>query len=151
MLTKKVTTHQVEETVRFAKEIGKQLHGCECIELISDIGGGKTTFVKGLALGAGNKNHVSSPTFTISKLYATPKFDIAHFDFYRLHEAGSIAYEIEESAQDDKTVIVVEWSEIIKHVLPKERLIIEISQTHDDERNFNLTYPDTLDYLLKSV
>lgn len=139
-----------EQTEQIAHNIGKQLKGGECIELVADIGGGKTTFVRGLAKGAGSSNHVSSPTFTISKVYKTNNFDIIHFDFYRLKDAGLIEYELEENIVDNKSVIIIEWSDVIRHVLPKGRLIIKIEVT-EFGRKLTLKSPKELSYLLKNI
>ena len=55
------------------------------IELVGDVGAGKTTFVKGLAKALGVSEPVSSPSFTISKTYALPDGgNLVHYDFYRL-------------------------------------------------------------------
>lgn len=134
-----------------ARKIGGQLEGGECIELVSDVGGGKTTFVRGLADGAGSGDHVSSPTFTVSKVYKTKSFDIVHFDFYRLQDADLIAYEVEEAVLDPKTVIVVEWSEIIKHVLPEARLVVSISALSENKRSIRISCDGKLDYLLEGL
>lgn len=144
------STSSAEQTMLLAEMIGKKLKGGECIELIADVGGGKTTFVRGLAKGAGSNSHVSSPTFTISKVYKTPKFEIVHFDFYRLEESGLIEYEIEEAIFDPKTVIVVEWSDVIKHVLPVERLSIEILQQKNESRILRFSFPTSLSYLVET-
>lgn len=151
MTTKTIRTASTEQTIDTGRLLGENLRGGECIELKADVGGGKTTFVKGIAKGAGSKNHVSSPTFTISKVYKTPQFDIVHFDFYRLNEAGLIAYEIEDAIYDDKTVVVVEWSDVIAHVLPEDRLRIMFSAPSEQERSMTFSYPETLNYLMKGI
>ena len=135
--------------MHLSEQIGRNLKGGECIELISDVGGGKTTFVRGLAKGAGSSDHVSSPTFTISKVYKTPKFEIVHFDFYRLQEAGLIEHEIEEAVYEPSTVIVVEWSDIVRHVLPEDRLQIKISIVNEEGRELEFSYSPSLAYLIE--
>ena len=65
----KLSSNNAEQTELIAVAIGKRLRGGEMIELVSDLGGGKTTFTRGLARGAGSSDVVSSPTFTISKVY----------------------------------------------------------------------------------
>jgi tRNA threonylcarbamoyladenosine biosynthesis protein TsaE len=127
------------------------LRGGETIELISDLGGGKTTFVRGLARGAGSKDKVASPTFTISKVYVTDKFQLHHFDFYRLAEAGIVADELAEVIGDPKMVVIVEWGDIVQDVLPEERLTLAIAQTPDGHRSLTFTVPDSLTYLLEGV
>ena len=60
------------------------------IELVGDVGAGKTTFVRGLAKGLGIEDPITSPSFTISKSYALPKNQgyLIHYDFYRLPDPG---------------------------------------------------------------
>ncbi len=146
-----ITSNSVKQTQQIAKLIGKNLQGGECIELISDVGGGKTTFVRGLAKGAGTKDHISSPSFTISKVYTTPKFDIIHFDFYRLSEVGLTEFNFVEEIEDSSSVVVVEWSQIIKHMLPEKKLEINISVLFDESRLLELRYPNNLSYLLQDL
>lgn len=121
------------------------------IELVSDLGGGKTTFTRGLVRGAGSSDKVASPTFTISREYEAPKFIIAHFDLYRLGEAGIIGDELHEIVGDDAYVTVVEWGEIAHDVLPVERLTITIRQTGDETRHITCNYPEGLRYLMEGV
>jgi len=140
-----------EATERLAEKLGRQLHGGEVIELISDLGGGKTTFVRGLARGAGSSDVVASPTFTISKLYIADRFEIHHFDFYRLQESGIMADEIAEVVGDPHAVVVIEWGDVVAHVLPAERMTIHITQTPDGNRNLRFEAPAKLHYLLEGL
>jgi tRNA threonylcarbamoyladenosine biosynthesis protein TsaE len=48
-----IESNSSEETKRIAESIGANLKGGEVIELISDLGGGKTIFTIGLAKGMG--------------------------------------------------------------------------------------------------
>ena len=136
-----------EETEALGERIGRALRGGELIELTSDLGGGKTTLVRGLARGAGSQDHVASPTFTLSKMYRTDRFEIHHFDFYRLAEAGIMRDELQELVGDPQTVVVVEWSDIVHDVLPAERLKVILAQTAEGQRRIRLEYPDSLAYL----
>lgn len=138
-------------TETFAESIGERLRGGELIELVSDLGGGKTTFTRGLVRGADSGDLVASPTFTISREYTTDKFTIHHFDFYRLHEAGVMADELHELIGDPHIVVVVEWSDVVQHVLPAERLRIVITQTGENERQLTVSCSDELNYLMEKV
>lgn len=133
------TTHSAEETEELGVRLGKQLKGGEVIELSSDLGGGKTTFVRGLARGAGSTDRVASPTFTISKVYAAPQFAIHHFDFYRLNEPGLIRHELEEVVGDEQTVTVIEWSKIVEDCLPEKTVKIHIKSLGDTIRTITVT------------
>lgn len=140
-----------EVTEQLAERLGQSLRGGEIIELISDLGGGKTTFVRGLARGAGSTDRVASPTFTISRVYQAGKLEIHHFDFYRLGEAGLIAEELAEIISDPHTVTVVEWADIVTDVLPDKRLTITIEKTPTDGRKLTFRAPESLQYLMKAV
>jgi tRNA threonylcarbamoyladenosine biosynthesis protein TsaE len=140
-----------EATEQLAEKLGRALKGGEVIELVSDLGGGKTTFVRGLARGAGSKDSVSSPTFTISKVYDAQRFQIHHFDFYRLHEAGVVADEIAEVAHDPAIVTVVEWGDIVQHVLPTDRLTVRIAQTPEGSRELVFNVPTSLRYVIEAL
>src|SRR5262249_35297728 len=113
-------TASAEATEKLGEQIGKRLRGGEVIELVSDLGGGKTTFVRGLARGFGSTAHVSSPTFTISHEYKAGRRTLYHYDFYRLTEAGIMADELAEAAHDPDAVVVVEWGDIVADVLPAD-------------------------------
>lgn len=70
-MTLEVDSTSSSATEKLGEKLGRQLRGGEVIELVSDLGGGKTTFVRGLANGMGSTDHVSSPTFKISNIYRT--------------------------------------------------------------------------------
>lgn len=124
--------------------LGSQLKGGEVIELRSDLGGGKTTFARGLAKGAGSQDRAASPTFTLSRIYKTPMFDIHHFDFYRLNDPGILADQLSE-AMADNNVVLVEWADIVKNVLPEARISIEFQPTalSPDARQISISYPES--------
>lgn len=136
---------------KLGERVGAALHGGEVIELVSDLGGGKTTFTRGLARGARSRDHVASPTFTISREYQAEKFTIHHFDFYRLDEAGVMAADLQELINDPLIVVIVEWSDIVRHVLPDEHIKIEIAQTSEAERKLTIAYPEKFAYLLERL
>lgn len=144
-------TKSPQETEIFAEKVGEQLKGGEVIELSSDLGGGKTTFVRGLAKGFGSSDRVASPTFTISKVYKSGDKELHHFDFYRLQESGLIAHELDEVIHDPICTVVVEWANVVSDVLPKDRLSMYIKQTGENGRSFEITCPEDLMYLIEKV
>lgn len=114
---------------------------------MSDIGGGKTTFTHGLAQGIGSNDHVSSPTFTISKRYKGKNLTIEHFDFYRLSDAGLIKNELADYIGREDTVVAVEWPDIIEDVLPSDRITIKLTATDDTTRLIEVTTTDKYNYI----
>ena len=114
--------------------IGRLVSGGEVLELVGDIGAGKTTLTKGIARALGINEPVQSPTFTISRVYDLPKgLRLAHYDFYRLGEAGIMGDEIREAADDD-SVIIVEWAGAVDGDLPEDRLVVKITTISEEER-----------------
>lgn len=128
------------ETRQLARRLGEQLNGGVVIELLGDVGAGKTTFVKGLAEGLGVEDDVQSPSFTISRVYdARDGLQLAHYDFYRLHDAGILSAEVSEVTKDPSSVTVIEWAEVVNGVLPSDRLRITIESTSETGRRVSLT------------
>lgn len=148
MHTWSTESSDLEGTEALAALVGKRLKGGEVIELVSDLGGGKTAFVRGLARGMGSSDHVASPTFTISREYHTDKLTLYHFDFYRLHEPGIMTAELAEIIDDRQAVVAVEWSDIVQHVLPEKRVTVKLVSTGDTVRLLKFTYPPELAYLI---
>lgn len=136
-----------DDTEKLGERLGQNLKGGEVIELISDLGGGKTTLTRGIARGAKSKDTVASPTFTISKVYNTPKFNIHHFDFYRLQEAGLLEHELHDVLEDPTAVVIIEWGDVVQHVLPPNKLTITINKQTDGSREFKCHASKDLEYL----
>lgn len=140
-----------EDTERLAEKLAHNLHGGEVIELVSDLGGGKTTFVRGLVRGLGSVDRVASPTFTISKLYKSDRFDIHHFDFYRLGDAGLVGLELHDLLGEPRNIILIEWGESVAHILPEARATVLLRRTAELERAVTIKYPDSLAYLVAGI
>lgn len=146
-LTWQTVSTSLENTERLAAAIGSRLKGGEVIELVSDLGGGKTAFVRGLAKGMGSSDKVASPSFTISRQYSAGDLTLHHFDFYRLSDPGIVANELAEVVNDSKAVVAVEWADIVEAVLPAYKLTVHITNTGENNREFTFTYPETLAYI----
>jgi tRNA threonylcarbamoyladenosine biosynthesis protein TsaE len=122
-----------QEMLQFGKDFAKKAP--RVIELIGDVGAGKTTFTRGLAEGLGIKNPVTSPSFTISKSYALENGGrLIHYDFYRLPDPGLMIDDLEENLQNPKNIIVVEWGGSVQEILPNDHIKIEIKYNEDNSR-----------------
>lgn len=125
---------------RFGEELGKMLVGGECIELVGDIGSGKTTMAKGIARGMEIADTIQSPTFTVNRVYESPKgLRLSHYDFYRLADPGVMADELYETLADKNTAVVIEWGDVVKSVVPSERLCITFASPMADTRELTLS------------
>ncbi len=127
-----------QEMLELGRRYASDLVFPAVIELVGDVGAGKTTFVRGLAEGLGVKEPVTSPSFTISKTYALPEGGrLVHYDFYRLPEPGLMADDLAENLADEKNVIVIEWGESVNDLLPKKHSRVEIKYS-EEGREVNL-------------
>ena len=126
-----------QEMLDFGKNFAKQLPSV--VELVGDVGAGKTTFVRGLAKGLGVKKSVTSPSFTISKSYALPKGgNLIHYDFYRLKDPGLMTEDLKENLNNPNNIVVIEWGNSIQNLLPPNHTIITFNKNDDDSRKVSI-------------
>ena len=126
--------NSTEEMIEFGKEIGSNLEDNSVLELIGDVGAGKTTFTKGLALGLGVLETVQSPTFTISRVYEGDNLTLSHYDFYRLNDYGIMKMELAENLSDSQNITVVEWAGELADILPEKHLKLIFESVSEDKR-----------------
>ena len=123
-----IRSNSQEETIALAEKIAANVKEGMVITLKGDLGAGKTTFTKGIGKGLGIKKAISSPTFTIMKIYQG-NMPLYHIDAYRLEEHFQ-DLGFEEYINGDG-LCVVEWADFIEEILPKERLAISIDYEGD--------------------
>lgn len=136
-----VIINNLKETKELASKFAKILKGGELVLLNGDLGAGKTTFVQYILKSLGVKDDVTSPTFTIMKEYKTKRFNIYHFDMYRLSSgADAIDFGLEEYifSKDANALVFIEWSENIKDILNGKYIEINISLVEDGKRKFEI-------------
>ncbi len=130
----KFTANGPQETIAFAEKIGALLKKGDVIAYTGGLGAGKTTFTRGLAMGLGLGDNVTSPTFSIVNEYRGEKISLYHFDMYRimgedeLETTGFYDYPLDES------VFAIEWSENISDELPDNTIYINIERVDDETR-----------------
>ena len=123
----------------FGAQLGRLFQGGEVIELIGDVGAGKTTLTKGVGIGLAIDEAIQSPSFTISRVYpARDDLQLAHYDFYRLDDAGIMAAELHEAVSDPTMVTIIEWAAVAENVLPADRLTIHITSPTEADRDIEL-------------
>lgn len=126
--------HSETEMIKYGKKLAQSLQAPQVLELLGDVGAGKTTLTRGIATGLGVQEPVSSPSFTISKEYQGKKYRLVHYDFYRLNDPGIMAEDLLDSVSDNNTITIVEWGESIRDVLPENRLRITIKNLDENTR-----------------
>lgn len=132
-MTKTYTVHSVEETWQAAAEVAALLRPGAVIALHGDLGAGKTTFVQGLGFALGVHRPVTSPTFTLSTEYATPRFKLVHMDLYRLGGPDDLLTIGFPEYLETGAVVAVEWPERAGDLIPSDALHVRFSLTEDPE------------------
>lgn len=130
--------HSEQEMLEFGRQFGANLQAPAVIELLGDVGAGKTTFVRGLAAGLGVIGDVTSPSFTLSKTYQGSRYRLIHYDFYRLGDPGIMSDDLAEAMRDPSTIVVVEWGQSVYSILPNERTVIEIKYVDENTREITV-------------
>ncbi|MBR0133790.1 tRNA (adenosine(37)-N6)-threonylcarbamoyltransferase complex ATPase subunit type 1 TsaE [Candidatus Saccharibacteria bacterium] len=126
--------HSETEMLEYGKQLGESLAAPSVLELLGDVGAGKTTLVRGIAKGLGIKEDVTSPSFTISKEYQGKKYRLVHYDFYRLGDPGIMSEDLAEAIADQNTITIIEWGNTVQDILPESRKIIEIKYIDENTR-----------------
>ena len=131
-------TASEEETVALGQQLARELPRSGVVLLIGNLGAGKTTLAKGIAVGRGvaSTDEVSSPTFTLIHEYAP---DVYHIDLYRLDEPGQVATLGLEELYDRDALVLIEWGERFPQLMPAERTEIRIRRTGEDAREIEVT------------
>lgn len=121
-------TNSFEETFNIGKKLGSEAEPGQVYTLIGDLGVGKTVFTQGFAEGLSIEEPVNSPTFTIVQVYDEGRLPFYHFDVYRIGDVD----EMDEIGYEDyfygNGVCIIEWADLVKEIIPKEAIRIEIEK-----------------------
>lgn len=130
-----VDTASVNETLALGECLGGVLAGGVTIGLVGTLGSGKTYFVKGLAAGNALDDvaEVTSPTFTLVNEYPG-RLTLFHLDTYRLTNPGDVLSLGFEEFITPSSVVVVEWADRIRSLMPEDSLWIELALTGETSR-----------------
>jgi tRNA threonylcarbamoyladenosine biosynthesis protein TsaE len=133
----KYITYNFNQTQKIGEMLAKELRGGETICMIGDLGSGKTTFAQGMLKGLGVKGPYTSPTFLVIKHYQNPKSKIQnvdHIDAYRVNSKDILDLGWKEIIADPKNVVIIEWAEKIKNIIPKSVVWINFIWKGENER-----------------
>lgn len=132
----KITTRNEFETIELAQNFESEKFPNMIICLDGELGSGKTVFTKGIANALGINESITSPTYTIIKEY-DGELPLYHMDVYRLN--GNIEGLGLEEYFTKGGVVVIEWADTIKDILPEERLEIQFKVVDENKRVLILT------------
>jgi tRNA threonylcarbamoyladenosine biosynthesis protein TsaE len=105
-------SRSAQDTLEYGRRLGSSFLGGEVVLLSGELGSGKTVLTKGIALGLGIRETVTSPSFAILNVYEGGK-NLYHFDFYRLEDPPEMESMLEDYAYRKDGITVIEWGERI--------------------------------------
>ena len=144
------------QTQKLGGILAEELKGGEIVCLSGELGSGKTTFAQGVLKGLGAKGPYTSPTFVVMKEYRNfskvrpfppphrriPQCqtlkNIYHIDAYRVGSKDILDLGWEEIIASENNIVIVEWAERIKTILPKRALWLKFRHVKNDEREIIL-------------
>jgi tRNA threonylcarbamoyladenosine biosynthesis protein TsaE len=125
-MTFQIRCTSVDVTHRVAAALEPLLRPGDVVVLAGELGGGKTTFVQGLARAMGITGRVTSPTFTLAQTYQG-RLTLHHLDVYRLNSLHEVMDLDLPELMDDKGIVAIEWGELIAPELPRDYLLVRLS------------------------
>ena len=115
-----------QEMIHFGSKIASLNISKLVISLQGDLGAGKTQLTKGIAVGLGIQDVVTSPTFSLIHEYEGV-IPLLHIDLYRISSNELQAIDLEEIIENWIGWTVVEWGNLHPHMLPSNHVVLNIS------------------------
>ena len=139
-------TESKKQTQKLGEMLANELKGGEIICLSGDLGAGKTTFAQGLLKGLKIKGPYTSPTFVILKNYklqtANCKLqNVYHIDAYRINANDILDLGWKEIVKDKNNIVIIEWAERVKKIIPKNAVWIKFKWIDENEREIKFSKP----------
>ncbi len=148
----KIISNSPAETIKRGKKFAKLLSPGDIILFSGELGGGKTTFITGIAKGLGIKQNLSSPSFTIINEYPLGSKKFIHADLYRIDsmdEVNSIG--LGDYLYDLKSIICIEWGNKIESYIDRDFCIINFKYNINAEQERNIIFRSSSSYWDKKL
>lgn len=141
-----ILTHSPEETAVFAtnwiSSLVPKKYEATIVGLYGNLGAGKTTFTQSVARALGISEDITSPTFVIEKMYDTKHQvfkKLIHIDAYRLENGRELStLNFESLVSDTTNLILIEWPENVKEILPEDHYKIYCTFVDQNSREFKV-------------
>ena len=129
-----------EETEALGAALVAHLRAGDVVELIGEVGAGKTTLVRGAARALGVTRPVTSPTFTLGRRYEDARIPIAHLDLHRLGSLDDEEPELLADYLNDEHIAFVEWPDAAAGEI-EARVRVRIAHGGGDLRTIEVEWP----------
>jgi tRNA threonylcarbamoyladenosine biosynthesis protein TsaE len=126
------------ETRLIAAEFARHLPAGTVLSLTGDLGAGKTEFVKGLALGLGTNDEVTSPTFTLVHEYRGPCANLYHIDLYRVDTPRELQTLGLDDLRSENSILLIEWGEKFPRFVRERDVEISLQREGESERRIEI-------------
>jgi tRNA threonylcarbamoyladenosine biosynthesis protein TsaE len=125
------------DTAHLGARLAALLRPGDVVVLSGPLGAGKTLFTSGIAAGLGVEEPVISPSFILSREYASGFLPLIHADIYRLTTRNEFD-DLDLLSQSSQGVLVIEWGDVVEPILPPDHLRVDFEVDDDEARNITL-------------
>jgi tRNA threonylcarbamoyladenosine biosynthesis protein TsaE len=125
------------DTADLGARLAALLRPGDVIVLSGPLGAGKTLFTSGVAAGLGVEEPVTSPSFILSREYASGFLPLIHADIYRLTTRNEFD-DLDLLSEASEGALVIEWGDVVEPILPADHLRVNFSVDDDEVRTINL-------------
>ena len=129
-MSKFFTSENESQTIELAQKLAKITKIGDVWALNGTLGVGKTVFARAFIQALSNATEVPSPTFTLLQTYATPEFDIYHYDLYSMKKPSDV-FELDVAEAFYSGVSLVEWPEKMGRFLPRDVWVVNFESEGD--------------------
>lgn len=133
----KYISNCAKNTIKIAEKFGKMLKAGDVIAFKGDLGAGKTTFTRGIVIGMGMPDEVTSPTYSIVNEYKGI-INVYHFDMYRIQTADELEAVGFFDYPKEKSVFIIEWAENIMDFLPDNVITVRLLSIDENCREIEI-------------
>ncbi len=134
----KLESSSAKETRAYGQLFSKALKSADLVLLFGALGGGKTTFTKGVVRGLGFSGRVLSPSFTLIRQYPAKSFKVYHVDLYRLDKRAAFDLGIEDFIYRRGSLTLIEWGDRVDQELDKY-LAVDFSYLAETKRKIAIS------------
>ena len=125
------------DTADLGARLAALLRPGDVIVLSGPLGAGKTLFTSGVAAGLGVEEPVTSPSFILSREYASGFLPLIHADIYRLTTRNEFD-DLDLLSEASEGALVIEWGDVVEPILPADHLRVKFDVDDDEVRTIQL-------------